>query len=450
MGCVMGSFASTFQGVLGWAVVTGWGIGWTGYIASGICVQWFVKSRGRMSLLAQSGQGMGSFTYTLLVGKLLDGGKFTDCFGGGEEDWRKVMRIFGLGSIVIGTLASCVMRLPRDLEVELHEHILPESEIIKEGNEEEEDDEVLGLLKKDNDYGSVQLSGSTMYGGKSMTRRSHRPNGMLVASIKALDISLAQRNFNEYVVHQHSSSKRPVHHDSFSIAEYASLKQLPISPSLFSESIREEETLTLTQTLMTRTTMSLIVWNICISWSLIAFYEHLPAFANSIGVTTEESANMLSLSGLFLITGNLTLSFVIDRYGPIVGLRSVACVLACVLFSWPYSKSKLTLQVLACIYGYCLVVIAMPIIILADVFGDVAPSAILFLLGLLNFCAIPGYLFGPTVVGYLYDVYGSYTYGAMFTGISITVGIVALGFIPNANEQKKRLGIPYCDLCLSK
>jgi len=385
---------------------------------------------------------MGSFTYTLLVGKLLEGGTVMDCFGGGGEDWRKIMRIFGFGSIAIGILASCAMRLPRDLEVELHEHILPESDIIAEGKEEKEEDAVLGLLKNDPDYGSLQLAGSTIFAGKSMTRKYQRPKGMLVASIKALDISLAQRNFKEYAAHQYSSSKRSVHHDSFSIAEYASLKQLPISPSLFSESIREEETLTLTQALRTRTTMSLIVWNICLSWSLMAFYEHLPAFANSIGVTTEESANMLSLSGLCLILANLTLSFVIDRYGPIAGLRSVACVLVIVLFSWPYSKSKLTLQVLACINGYCTVVCALPVIILADVFGDIAPSTILFLLGLLNFCTMPGYLFGPTVVGYLYDEYGSYTYGSAFTGISLTVGIIALGCIPNANEQKRRLGIP--------
>eukprot|EP00555_Chaetoceros_dichaeta_P008655 CAMPEP_0198265044 /NCGR_PEP_ID=MMETSP1447-20131203/19826_1 /TAXON_ID=420782 /ORGANISM="Chaetoceros dichaeta, Strain CCMP1751" /LENGTH=36 /DNA_ID= /DNA_START= /DNA_END= /DNA_ORIENTATION= len=36
--------------------------------------------------------------------------------------------------------------------------------------------------------------------------------------------------------------------------------------------------------------MSLIVWIICLSFSLNAFYEYLPAFASSIGVTTEESA----------------------------------------------------------------------------------------------------------------------------------------------------------------
>lgn len=47
--------------------------------------------------------------------------------------------------------------------------------------------------------------------------------------------------------------------------------------------------------------MPLIAWVIYLSWS-VYFYEHLPVFANSIGVSSEESANIiLSLSGLFLL-----------------------------------------------------------------------------------------------------------------------------------------------------
>ena len=60
----------------------------------------------------------------------------------------------------------------------------------------------------------------------------------------------------------------------------------------------------------------------------MAFYEHLPAFANSrIGLSTEEVGKVLSLSGLAVIVGNLTLGFAIDRCGAIVVFRAVACVL---------------------------------------------------------------------------------------------------------------------------
>lgn len=361
------------------------------------------------------------------------------------------MRIMGLVSTTIGILVSCAMRLPRNLEVELHDHLLPESDAIEEEETDDEDGNddkgraALGASRKDKNYGSLQLSGSDIFPRKSATRRSNRPFGMLHPSIKALNMSLSQQHLKDSVLHQHlmsrSSSTTSHYHVSFSIAEYASLKQLPIDPSLRSDKILEEETLTLAQTIRTRTTISLIVWQICLSWSLMALYEHFPGFASSIGLSTEEAVGVLSLCGLSMILGNLTLGFVIDRFGPIVVLRGTACVLTSVLFAWPHCKTVLSLRVMVCIYGHCLVIASMPLIILADAFGDAAPSTILFLLGLLNVCSIPGYLIGPTVVGYLYDMHGNYFSGSVFVGVVLFLGIIALMFIPDTKEQKKQLGI---------
>jgi len=359
------------------------------------------------------------------------------------------MRLMGLISTLIGILASCAMRLPRKLEVELHEHLLPRPDTMdqEETHDEDGNDDkgraALEASGKDHNYGSLQLEDLPIKVGKLITQRSNRTSGMQHVSIKALNVSLSQQHLKYSVLHQRLSSESTsiTSHRHFSIAEYASLKQLPIDSSLYSEMILGEEALTFTQALRTRTTISLIVWQICLSWSLMAFYEHLPGFAASIGLSDEYVAEILSLCGISMIVGSLTLGFIIDRFGPIVALRGVACVLTSVLFSWPHSKNALTLQTLACIYGYCMVLAPLPLIILAEVFGDVAPSTILFLLGLLNVCSIPGYLFGPTVVGYLYGMYGNYISGSAFTGVSMTLGIIALAFIPDTEKQKKQLGI---------
>ena len=65
-----------------------------------------------------------------------------------------------------------------------------------------------------------------------------------------------------------------------------------------------------------------------VSFAIMAFYEHLPAFAASIGLPMDEATGVLSLSGLAYIVGNVTMGFAIDRYGSIAVLKGVTVLLS--------------------------------------------------------------------------------------------------------------------------
>jgi len=102
----------------------------------------------------------------------------------------------------------------------------------------------------------------------------------------------------------------------------------------------------------------------------------------------------------------------------------------------------MTLRLLALLYGGCTTVsFNLPLVIFANAFAAASPTAILHLSGLINVITAPGYLFGATIVGYLYDLYGSYVSGSFFAGTSVLLSFISLCFCLHPDEQKRRLGL---------
>merc|ERR1712038_1181315 len=123
-------------------------------------------------------------------------------------------------------------------------------------------------------------------------------------------------------------------------------------------------------------------------------------------------------------------------------LRLLLLILTGLILAWPHCYDEMTLRFLTLTYGACVTVsFNLPLVIFANAFGTASPTAILHLSGLLNVITAPGYLFGPTIVGYLYDVFGDYWMGSIFAGSSLFLGFLSLCFCLHPDEQKRRLGI---------
>lgn len=86
----------------------------------------------------------------------------------------------------------------------------------------------------------------------------------------------------------------------------------------------------------------------------------------------------------------------------------------------------------------------MPIIILADAYGESSSEHILALNGITNMVKFPGYLLGPSIAGLLVEISsGDYNLAANFSGFVTLIGTLALLMIPSPEKQIKQLSEKY-------
>jgi len=226
------------------------------------------------------------------------------------------------------------------------------------------------------------------------------------------------------------------------MAEFESVRELPIDRTSILQSTKFDTKLPLMRAIRTRTSISVLSSGFFLSFGLMALLQHLPAFAESIGLEEEQGTRILSWAGLTMIIGNICFGFAVDCLGPIWMLRLLLVTLTCLIFAWPYCYDEKTLRLLTLTYGGCVTVsFNLPLVIFANAFGAASPTAILHLSGLLNVIAAPGYLLGPTIVGYLYDLFGNYRAGSIFAGTSLFFSFISICFCLHPDEQKRRLGL---------
>jgi len=450
VGTVGSSYGNSLGMVLLCAIITGIGIGWTGFTAAGVCVMWFDKNRGTMLLLAMAGAGVGDFFYSILVQKLLN--VFTEKEGCSEDEtsceaWRPVMRVAGVISMVLAVASASFLRLPEPGEVEKHE----------EDHDEMDDDEIDSFLEKH--YGSVgQTVIPEMDEGTELIQKQegHHFTGGRRSSVATLGSAFRSRynqthhgtrsaRFSEIVsrnsvVGNHASirSRR-----SSSIAEFEALGMLPVRLSTLPDSTVEAPTaglpyLSLSEVLNTKTTIALLLWTVLCAFVYTNFYVHLVAYAESVGMTADAGARALSLTGVGMLVGNITLGRVTDAVGPLAILKFTMMALTVFFFMWPYCVTSESLSCVALLFGYMASTqCSVPLIILADAFGETSPDSILTLLGILHVCKFPGYLLGPSFIGSVYERFGNYHIASVISGVGMLAGNLFLFMIPSTEEQNK-------------
>ena len=462
LGAMISSAGKQFSNVLAGAIVTGIGIGLTGFTAAGICVLWFQESRGTMLLLAMAGQGLGGFVYCNVMQQMLNFYEESDDWG--VEYWRPAMKVTGIFSMIIAIVSSFVMRLPEDGEVEefergshdeddwnhseaevykfIHDNWDVSLDEISEEDEEKASGETTPLKSS---YQSVSRDRSPGMQKKRKTARKSRMNRIStmsrqrLSSVEAMSTTLFMRqSTNQYLSDGDHSSGDPDHKQSTSsLSEFEALARISVN---FAAVVSEESKLSLeeltdegpvaglpylstSQAFYTRTSLALLGWCFFSCFAYINYVVHLPAFAESVGLSPEVGAAALSLTGLTMLLGNITLGRVTDVVGSIRMLQITMNVLMLVFFVWPYGTDTISLTTLAGLYGYAATTQgSVPLIIMADAFDSTSPDSILTLLGVLNFAKFPGYLFGPTICGTLYEKYGDYFSSSLFTGIIMLTG----------------------------
>ena len=166
----------------------------------------------------------------------------------------------------------------------------------------------------------------------------------------------------------------------------------------------------------------------------------LPQYIASLGMPPSAAGHALAMFGVGDFLSNLSLGAAADR----VGARPVFSVaffsLSLMFFLCPHCTTGSSLSTIAFFYGYfCCTISSMPIIILADAYGESSSEHILALNGITNLFKFPGYLLGSPIAGKLVEETGGYNLAAVTSGITTLIGTIMLLFIPSPAEQKRQL-----------
>ena len=481
-GAVMMTYATTTTSLV-WlgAALTGMGVGWTAFTAPGICVQWFNhRNRSTMLLFAMAGSGLGSYCYTRVMQQFLDFSflavvsrslSFDDSSHNDNNDnvqiWRLAVKWIGIFSMTLSLFASIPMRLPLEGDVE-QDSTTKKDNAKKDEEDSKETDSLLDNfhIQYGNSRGNriepfrnlhQHISENIKMGIMPDTMRKRPRSFTTEASSETVALSLEMRGQLLWMDTTARTTRHSLLNHNCSLAEFEALGTLHVN---YKEAIfRQDEipcakcaacgephvpNLSIQQILWTRTIIVLYTWSFLSSFAFTSLFVHLPSFAESVGLTATDGASALSYAGVALLLGNITLGWITDRIGPIRSLQSSMIILVLLMIAWPFCNTTTTLSILAFLYGYCATTqSSVPLLIIADAFGETSPDGILTLLGMLNVCKLPGYLLGPAVVGSLYDSFGNYTVGSIFLGATMLVANVWLFFLPSPQSQMERIAQTY-------
>lgn len=377
VGTISSSFSNNFSQVVGFSILTGVGIGFTGGGCAGICAQWFVKWRGTALLLGMSGAGIGSFLYVIGTEELLR------AFHKGEkpcdlgiddpsacQEWREALRYAGIFTSSLIIIASWAMRLPD--ETELREFEMTNTRVSSRISKHLIDIDILAIR-----LSSIRGSRLPTFDSQPSTTNAGE-NGA-----DALDSSLS-----------------------------------------------------LGQALKTRSFILLNFWAMTNTVAYDAVFTFIPASAQNAGLSKIEGAIALSLTGLAVLIGNFTIGFIGDKIGHLRTLQLTMNISFLSCLAWPFCRSFWSLIMIVVIYGYSTVGWFFVVAIITATFEKMCQERVLTLIGILNALAAPGALLGPVIFGILKEKF-SFEAGAFFLSGMLFIGNVALCWVPSPDQQVK-------------
>lgn len=456
-GMICASYAETFEIALFCASIIGTGIGFVGFSTSGILAQWFHKWKGTALLIGMSGNGAGSFAFTLGLQALFNFFEDSQCKDqvideslSCEGQWRPALCIFGgISLFMVVTCAFCI-RLPYPDEVERFETAndmidskeevtksVPAVEILNyessvTGSDENSDDlrqdrcneqpisDNVDNSKDESEASKIEVFGD-QNGGASILNDGKGRSGNIACPRKEGCISSVKRESSIFTRQSSTSSMG---------SRRSSRARRP--------------SLTVKETVLTRTFVILLIWEITSSITFNNFFAHVQAFAISKGMSEGVGAFALSLTGIAMLLGSYSLGYISDRIGHVRTLQIAVLSLMFSVVVWPMCASPWSLWTVSFFYGYFAVGLpSIPLAILTKTFGRVSHLTILSCIGIIHGVQAPGKLVGPVVMGMMYDRYGDYVYGSLFTAFVMFIGIFALLFLPTTEWQIKIVSKKY-------
>lgn len=440
LGFYYSSIASALVGVLIGSLLMGIGIGFGGFMAGGVCVLWFEAARGMMLLLAMSGQGMGNVFFAWATARLLER---YDHF---DDPWRPTMRFMGILSLFLCGLASISMRLPLPGEVEGHEKKegLEVKTLINYGATESSEEPTSNtqpggrqsLRYRRQSMALNQMCVDTGHSRRSILRKERKRTSTMLGAFQAVGSS-RMLHFSDLHMDEKNDDPSLLHDSDMPNADPNSLVSLLGDIT--------ERSYTLKELTFSSTNIWLNVFSLIACFPFLNMQVLLPSYITALGMPPAMGGHALAVFGIGDFLSNLTLGAVAD----IVGARRLFTLaffnLSILFFIWPHCTTSAALSTVAFFYGYfCCTISSMPIIILADAYGESSSEHILALNGITNMVKFPGYLLGPSIAGLLVEISsGDYNLAANFSGFVTLIGTLALLMIPSPEKQIKQLSEKY-------
>jgi len=183
----------------------------------------------------------------------------------------------------------------------------------------------------------------------------------------------------------------------------------------------EPKEFTLLQAARTRSMWLLISIWFLYSFCLLMTMTHVVPHAIDLGITSMQSALMLSIMGGVNIPGRIVMGIVTDRFGWKRAAIICALLMAAAMLWLAESSNLWMLYLFAAVFGFSYGGLAPPTTaIVGDIFGL---RHIGVILGLLGISWGVGSAIGPALAGYIYDTTGSY-YLAFLLGMAAMLIII--------------------------
>lgn len=438
LGFFWSSLSCNLCNVMIGALLLGIGLGLGGFMASGIAVLWFEKSRGTMLLLAMTGEGIGSIFFSKASAALLQHYNYLN------EPWRPTMRWIGMLCFVLCTVSSIPMKLPLPGEVEKYEKGTETSEgvsllnapspiktskrSISEGGIYSKDDLDLHI-------DTARIRQDIIEHNKSWRR----------SSITALAVGEAMsdtHNLLDFHIKKRVKKKwkRAVSAIVASNRLLGSQKPLEREESQTSLSDLSSTSYTLGELLLSRTNVLMNAFLFVVCFSVLILQLFLPPYIATLDIGDHDLAgHVLSMIGVGSLLSNLSLGSVADKIGAQhLTILSFLCI-SVVQFLWPYATTNIGLSSIGFLFGYFVCTLSsLPIIILADAYSE-SPEHILALSGISAMVRFPGYSLGSVIAGYLIEWSGGYKLASICSGITTLIATAFLFCLPSPEEQQSML-----------
>jgi MFS family permease len=187
--------------------------------------------------------------------------------------------------------------------------------------------------------------------------------------------------------------------------------------------------LSLKETASTRTFVMIMFWAAIHSVAFDTVFMFIPYFADDAGLSAKEGALALYMTGISMLTGNLTLGHIADKFGHTRTLQMTmtSCMLCIVI--WPFCTSSGSLIAIMSLYGYFAAGWPMFAAVLSANYEKVAPEHLSTMTGIAYSMYAIGSFLGPVAMGFLVDSFPFYV-GAFFLAGFFLLGNMFLYCIP--------------------
>ncbi|HLJ62622.1 MAG TPA: MFS transporter [Stellaceae bacterium] len=188
------------------------------------------------------------------------------------------------------------------------------------------------------------------------------------------------------------------------------------------------EGMTLAATLRTKPFWMIYLATLAVSFGLFLPFVHLTPFAEDHGIAHDRAVGLFSLMGIGSTAGRFALGGLADRFGRRVSLASMHFGMALSLGWWTISTEAWQIALFALVFGSCYGgFVALSPALLADYFGSRNAAGIV---GASYTSVAIGTLFGPTLAGYAFDLFRSYTIPIAGSAGACLIGVLLILLLP--------------------